>query len=93
MNLDEIPKFDLRQISHEFAARMGDLAEIQWRDLMNQDPLTHLILFFSCDVFLNIIPLKLFIFIWNIMNYFLIVKVGGVGTEFPRGNSFFVELK
>ncbi len=31
--------------------------------------------FLSCDVFMNIFPLKLFIFIWNTMNYFFIVKV------------------
>ncbi len=72
---DEIPELDLRQISHEYTAWMCDLAEIQWSDFMNQDPLIHWVLFLSCDIFRNIFPLKLLIFIWNTTNYFLIVKV------------------
>ncbi len=60
---DEIPELDLSQMSHDCAVRMGDLAEIQLRDLMNQNPPTHWVLFLSCDVFLNIFLVKLFIFI------------------------------
>ncbi len=54
---------------------MRDLSEIQWRDLMNQDPPTHWVLILSCDVFVNIFLVKLFIFIWNTVDYFCIVKV------------------
>ncbi len=63
----EIPEVDLSQIYHEST-------EIQWRDPMNQDSPIHWVLFLSCDVFMNIFPLQLFIFIWNTINYFFIEK-------------------
>ncbi len=47
---------------NEYAARMRDLAEIQLRDLINLDPPSHWVLFLSCDVFLNIFPLKVFVY-------------------------------
>ncbi len=52
---DEIAELDLSHISHGCAARMKDLAEIQWRDFINQDPLNHLVLLLSCDVFVQYI--------------------------------------
>ncbi len=52
---DEITELDLSHISHGCAARMKDLAEIQWRDFINQDPLNHLVLILSCDVFVKYI--------------------------------------
>ncbi len=34
------------------------LAEIQWRNLMNQDPSTNWVLFLYCDVFVEYISIK-----------------------------------
>ncbi len=52
MDLDhEIPLLD--------APQMRDLAEIQCRDLMNQDPPTHWVLFLYCDVFVEYILIKI----------------------------------
>ncbi len=55
---DDIPKFGLNQIS-----------EIQWRDLVNQDPFYEFC--FYPNVSLNILPLKLFIFVklWTILKF------------------------
>ncbi len=39
------------------------------------------VLFLSCDVFLNIFLVKLFIFIWNTMDYFFILKVVGAPSQ------------
>ncbi len=60
---------------NECASWMRDLAEIQFRDLMNQDPPTQWVLFLSCNVFLNLFLVKLLFFFWNTMDYFFIVKV------------------
>ncbi len=57
-----IPELDLSQISHECTARMRDLAEIQCRDFINQDPLTRWILFLSCDVFFQYISSRIVYF-------------------------------
>ncbi len=56
----------LMNVQHEW-----DLAKIQWRDLMNQDPPAHCFFcfFWSCDVFMNIFPSEI---LWTIS---LIVKV------------------
>ncbi len=43
-------------------------------DLMNQDPLTHWVMFLTYDVLLNIFPLELLISIGNMMDYIFIVK-------------------
>ncbi len=67
--------------SYKCTARVRDLGEIQFRDLMNQDPPTHWVLFLSCDVCINMFPLKLFIFIWYIMNYFFIVHVVATSSK------------
>ncbi len=58
----------------ECTAQMQDLAEIQWRNLLNQDSPTHWVLFLSCTVFVEYISIKLFIFIWNSMNYSNVVS-------------------
>ncbi len=63
------------QIFHEWIAWMRFLAEIHSRYLMNQDPHIQWVLFLFCAVFMNISPLKLFIFIWDTTKYFIIVKV------------------
>ncbi len=47
----------------------------QWRSTHSR------VLFLSCDVFINTSPLKLFIFIWNTMNYFFMVKVVVVASS------------
>ncbi len=75
VDFDEIPELDLNQISYKCTARMSNLAEIQFRDLMNQDLSTHWVLFLSCQVFMNILQLKLYIFISDNITYFLIVNV------------------
>ncbi len=59
---DGIPELELSQI--EWAAWMRDLAEIQWRDLMNQDPPTHWVLLYPVTfsfeyIFIKIIYLHL----------------------------------
>ncbi len=38
-------------------------------------------LFLSCDVFVEYISIKLFIFIWNTMNYFVKLKVVVVSSK------------
>ncbi len=58
-----------------FYCRSWYLAEIQWRDLMNQDPPTHCVLFLSCDVVFEYISSKSVYFQLKCYDYFLIVKV------------------
>ncbi len=51
------------------------------KNLINQDSPIHWVLFLSSYIFMNIFPLKLFIFIWDTINYFFILKVGVASSQ------------
>ncbi len=53
---------------------MRDLAKIQFRDLMNQDPPTHWVLFLSCDVFFEYISSEIVYFYLKYYGLFLYSK-------------------
>ncbi len=75
---DEIPELDLSQC----AAWMRDLAEIQWRDFINQDPLTLSVLFLPCDVFSNMFLVENCLFLSKILwTIFVIIKVEWVPSQ------------
>ncbi len=60
---------------------MKDLAEIQRRDFINQDLLTHWLFFLSCDVFVRYISSRIVYFYLKYYELIFIVKVEGVHSH------------
>ncbi len=91
MDLDDgIPSLDLSQISHSCCVLMRDLAEIQWRDFINQDPLTYWVLLLSCDVYFQYIYSRIVYFYLKYYALFFIVNVEGVPSQqLKRSLSYF----
>ncbi len=74
-------KLDLSQIVHECWAVMRDLAEIQWRDFINQDPLIYWVYYLVMFVF-QYISSRIVYFLSKILwTIFFIVKVEGVPSQ------------